>query len=54
MIKKIDSSKLMYSEGNNDECYTPHYAVKPILKYIPEDTIAVSYTHLTLPTILLV
>ena len=39
MIKKIDSSKLMYSEGNNDECYTPYYAVIPILKYIPKDAI---------------
>ena len=32
----VDSSKLMYSSGNNDECYTPDYGVKPILKYIPE------------------
>ena len=35
----LDSGKLMYSDGNNDECYTPYYAVTPILKYIPEDTI---------------
>ena len=35
----IDSKELMYSKGNNDECYTPHYAVKPILKYIPKDAI---------------
>ena len=35
----LDSGKLMYSEGNYDECYTPHYAVKPILKYIPKDAI---------------
>ena len=35
----LDSGKLMYSDGNNDECYTPHYAVKPILKYIPKDAI---------------
>ena len=35
----LDSSKLMYSDGNNDECYTPHYAVTPILKYIPKDAI---------------
>jgi hypothetical protein len=39
MIKKIDSGKLLYSEGNNDECYTPYYGVIPILKYIPEDAI---------------
>ena len=32
----IDSGKLMYSRGNNDECYTPDYGVTPILKYIPE------------------
>ena len=35
----VDSSKLMYSGGNNDECYTPDYGVKPILKYIPKDAI---------------
>ena len=35
----LDSKQLMYSKGNNDECYTPHYAVKPILKYIPKDAI---------------
>jgi hypothetical protein len=33
----IDSGKLMYSEGNNDECYTPKYGVTPILKYIPKN-----------------
>ena len=36
MDKELDSSKILYSSGNNDECYTPDYAVKPILKYIPE------------------
>jgi len=36
MVKELDSGKLMYSSGKNDECYTPAYAVKPILKYIPE------------------
>ena len=35
----LDSGKLMYSEGNNDECYTRYYAVIPILKYIPKDAI---------------
>ena len=30
---KIDSSSVLYSKGNNDECYTPNYAVLPILKY---------------------
>ena len=29
----------MYSVGNNDECYTPDYGVKPILKYIPKGAI---------------
>ena len=29
----------MYSSGNNDECYTPDYGVKPILKYIPDGDI---------------
>ena len=35
----LDSGKLMYSGGSNDECYTPLYGVKPILKYIPKDVI---------------
>ena len=35
----INSSAVLYSEGNNDECYTPYYAVIPILKYIPKDAI---------------
>jgi len=35
----LDSGKLMFSGGNNDECYTPDYGVKPILKYIPEGVI---------------
>ena len=38
-MKDLDSGKLMYSGGSNDECYTPDYGVKPILKYIPEDAI---------------
>ena len=36
MDKELDSSKILYSSGNNDECYTPDYAVKPILEYIPD------------------
>ena len=39
MVQELDSGKLMYSGGNNDECYTPDYGVKPILKYIPEGAI---------------
>jgi hypothetical protein len=37
MVQEFDSKKLMYSDGNNDECYTPAYGVTPILKYIPTD-----------------
>lgn len=29
----------MYSNGKNDECYTPAYGVEPILKYIPNGVI---------------
>ena len=35
----INSKEVLYSVGNNDECYTPAYAVEPILKYIPKDVI---------------
>ncbi len=36
--KSTDSlSKVLYSEGNNDECYTPAYGVEPILEYIPSN-----------------
>lgn len=35
----LDSKKLMFSDGNNDECYTPDYGVTPILKYIPKNAI---------------
>jgi hypothetical protein len=33
----MKSNKILYSKGKNDECFTPQYAVKPILKYIPKD-----------------
>ena len=33
----LDSKRLMYSSGKNDNCYTPAYAVQPILEYIPKD-----------------
>ena len=39
MVQELDSGKLMFSSGNNDECYTPDYGVKPILKYIPDGDI---------------
>lgn len=32
----IDSKKILYSGGNNDECFTPPYGVSPIIKYIPD------------------
>ena len=31
--------KVLYSKGKNDECYTPEYAVYPILKYLDKDKI---------------
>ena len=37
--KSIDSGKILYSAGSNDECYTPSYGVEPILEYIPKDVI---------------
>lgn len=33
------SKEILYSSGNNDECYTPNYGVEPILKYIPADSV---------------
>lgn len=35
----LDSQKILYSTGNNDECYTPDYGVRPIIKYLPKDKI---------------
>lgn len=32
----MKSNEILYSKGNNDECLTPIYAVKPIIKYIKE------------------
>ncbi len=29
----------VYTAGSNDECYTPSYAVEPILKYIPKNAV---------------
>lgn len=31
-----NSKDILYSKGQNDECYTFEYAVEPILKYIPK------------------
>lgn len=33
----INSKEILYSKGNNDECMTPNYGVKPIVKYIPKE-----------------
>ena len=35
----MDSKNILFSNGNNDECYTPDYAVKPIIKYIKPNTV---------------
>lgn len=35
----MNSKVLMYSKGNNDECYTPAYGVEPILEFIPSGAI---------------
>ena len=35
----MKSNEILYSKGNNDECYTPVYAVFPIIEYIPQDAI---------------
>ena len=38
-VGSMNSKEILYSAGKNDECYTPDYAVKPILKYIPKNAI---------------
>ena len=38
-MKEIDSQTILYSVGKNDECLTPDYGVKPIIKYIPKNTV---------------
>ena len=35
----VNSQKVLYSKGKNDENFTPAYAVGPILKYIPNDAV---------------
>lgn len=35
----MNSRKILYSKGKNDECYTPKIGVIPILKYIPKGKI---------------
>lgn len=36
---EINSKKILYSEGKNDECFTPGYGVDPIIKYIPKNAV---------------
>ena len=33
----MNSQEVLYSKGNNDECMTPAYGVKPIIKYISKN-----------------
>ena len=33
----INSQAVLYSSGNNDECYTPAYVVEAILPYLSKD-----------------
>ena len=33
------NDKVLYTRGKNDECYTPEYAVYPIMNYLPKDKI---------------
>ena len=35
----IDSAKVLYSKGKNDECLTPTYGVEPIIKYLDKSKI---------------
>ena len=35
----MNSQSILYSSGSNDECYTPDYGVRPIIKYIPKDAV---------------
>ena len=35
----MNSRRVMYSAGKNDNCFTPAYAVQPILEYIPKNAI---------------
>ena len=38
-MNNIKLNEVLYSKGKNDEYYTPKYAVMPILKYIPKDSV---------------
>lgn len=36
-VMKMNSQKILYNKIGGDECYTPSYGVRPILKYIPKN-----------------
>lgn len=36
-MNTIDSKKVLYSDGKNDECYTPDYGVQPIIEFLNPD-----------------
>ena len=38
-MKEIDNQSILYSVGKNDECLTPDYGVRPIIKYIPKNAV---------------
>jgi hypothetical protein len=35
----MDSQKVLYSKGENDECYTPQYVVEEILPYLDKEKV---------------
>ena len=35
----MDSQSILYSNGRNDECYTPRYVVKELMPYLPKDKV---------------
>ena len=35
----MNSGKILYSKGKNDECYTPEYAVIPIMEFLDKSKI---------------
>lgn len=35
----MNSKKVLYSKGKNDECLTLDYGVYPIIKYIPQNAV---------------
>ena len=39
MTNEIDSQAVLYKKTGNDENFTPAYGVKPILQYIPDNSV---------------